>query len=236
MGHQRGPGGVLSLDPPGRRTLHRGSRRSALRYRAAGPHHLGRAGHLDPPRPRHTPHGRDPGREPAHRARRRTSNAQRRTRPTRRRTPCLAPTVYRLNISFPPGHAPVERSACGRRTMGARRGGASRHDSGSGPKTGRMNDRSYLSTQPLWSRIRSTAAEVGINAEQCAVVLIRGQRRNENRANARSLAPSLGRKWPRCCPPCRLTRSIHARPKCSKGSILAGSMVYSTTQVITVQG
>ena len=127
-------------------------------------------------------------------------------------------------------------SACGRRTMSARRGGASRDDSGSGPKTGRMNDRSYLSTQPLWSRIRSTAAEVGINAEQCAVVLIRGQRRNENRANARSLAPSLGRKWPRCCPPCRLTRSIHARPKCSKGSILAGSMVYSTTQVITVQG
>lgn len=34
---------------------------------------------------------------------------------------------------------------------------------------------------------------------------------NENRDNARSLAPSLVRKLPWCCPPCRLTRSIRGR-------------------------
>src|ERR1700678_1477561 len=36
-------------------------------------------------------------------------------------------------------------------------------------------------------------------------------------------------------PPCESTSSIHRRPKRSKASILAGSMTYSTTQVIMLQ-
>jgi hypothetical protein len=54
-----------------------------------------------------------------------------------------------------------------------------------------------------------------------------------NSASALSLAPSAGRKYPWWIPPCPSTSSIQRRAKRSKASIFAGSMTYSTTQVIT---
>lgn len=64
---------------------------------------------LDTPRPRDSPHGRDPGREPAHRLPDAGSDPLRRTRPARRPTPCLAPTVNHPSFRFRPVTLPQRR-------------------------------------------------------------------------------------------------------------------------------
>ena len=77
--------------------------------------------------------------------------------------------------------------------------------------------------------------EVRVAAEQGTVLLVGGET-GEAEQRQGLIAGPLGRQeMPWCMPPCESTSSIHRRPKRSKASIFAGSMTYSTTQVIMPQ-
>ena len=87
-----------------------------------------------------------------------------------------------------------------------------------------MNVRSYRFTHPDSSRMRSAATNSRSTPNSSRYSSWAARLSKEKSASAWSLAPSAGRKYPWCVPPCLVTRRIHSRAKRSNASTCSGSI------------